>query len=275
METALPPDTTIAFSGGGNMAAALIQGLMRRGVSTHHLRVAEPNGERRRELTALCPGLLPLTDNHTLLQSHIDLLVLAVKPGVVPMVLQEIRQSLQPQTVVLSIAAGVTLAQMGALLPEGQPLLRAMPNTPALVGAGITGLVAAATVTAPQIALAKSVLDACGETLILGQESLLDAVTALSGSGPAYVFLMAEALSDGGVACGLPRNVADRLAIQTLLGSARLMDESGKHPGELKNQVTSPGGTTIAGLLRLEQAGVRGALMEAVMAAWKRAGELR
>ncbi len=159
-------------------------------------------------------------------------------------------------------------------LPVNHPLVRSMPNTPALIGAGVTAFCASSAVGDDHRQMAKALLEAVGEAYEVADEALLDGVTALSGSGPAYVYLIAEALSDGGVNCGLPRDLADRLAIQTLIGSARLMAESGQHPGVLKYQVTSPGGTTIAALSELEKAGVRSGLIEAVRAAWTRSKEL-
>lgn len=263
---------TIAFLGGGNMAEAMVGGLLGAGVPASALRVAEPNPQRRQEL-AQRHGLNPLEQNGEACRGA-DLVVVAVKPPVVTAALRESLPGIAPTATILSIAAGIPLAALAGALPPGQPLVRAMPNTPALVGAGITALCPAPGTGGAQLELAEAVMGAVGEVLVVADEGLLDAVTALSGSGPAYVFLMAEALSDGGVACGLPRPLADRLAIHTLLGSARLLEQSGQHPGVLKNQVTSPGGTTIAGVRALEQAGVRAGLMAAVEAAWRRSREL-
>ncbi|MBF0428308.1 MAG: pyrroline-5-carboxylate reductase [Magnetococcales bacterium] len=262
----------IAFLGGGAMAGAMIHGLLQAGLPIDCLRVAEP-GESQRQTLMRQYGIVAVAANPEALQGA-DVVILAVKPGVVARVLDEISPLLGPEVLVISIAAGITLSALASRLPSGQPLVRVMPNTPALVGAGISALLPAPETTAEKRLLAREIMMAVGLVEEIDNEALMDGITALSGSGPAYVYLMAEALSDGGVACGLPRPLADRLAQRTLLGSAKLMEESGLHPGVLKNQVTSPGGTTIAGLEPLERNGVRGALMAAVMAAWRRSKEL-
>jgi pyrroline-5-carboxylate reductase len=174
---------------------------------------------------------------------------------------------------VLSIAAGVTLATLEAALPDGTAVVRAMPNTPALVGAGASAIAAGAAATDDDMAWAEGVLGAVGEVVRV-PEAQLDAVTGLSGSGPAYVFLLAEALIDGGVLAGLPRPTSRALAVQTLLGAARLLAETGETPEALRAQVTSPGGTTAAGLRALEAGGVRSAVLDAVVAATERSRQL-
>ncbi|OSM00456.1 pyrroline-5-carboxylate reductase [Magnetofaba australis] len=262
----------IAFIGGGNMATAIIQGLITSGAQPDRILVAEPLKQKRQELTNQF-GVLPFPDASTAV-CDAGVVILAVKPAIVETVLSQIADTLLPNAVVISIAAGVTIDAMMSLLSASQPVVRVMPNTPALVAAGMSVLCPAPHTTDAQLALATRILDAVGQTATVRDESLLDAVTGLSGSGPAYVFLIAEALSDAGVSCGLPRPLADQLAIQTLLGSSQLMSQTGEHPAVLKSQVTSPGGTTIAGVMTLEQSGVRGALMQAVQAAWKRSQEL-
>ncbi|MBF0369929.1 MAG: pyrroline-5-carboxylate reductase [Magnetococcales bacterium] len=269
----MPSTTTIAFLGGGNMATALIKGLLNAGVPESTLRVAEPNPERR-ELLARDYSVSVFGDSSSAVVGA-EVVVIAVKPGVVPGVLDEIRTAMSPQTLVISIAAGVSMGSLVAGLLHTQPIIRVMPNTPALIGAGVSVFFSGPGVSAEKEAQARWLLEAVGEVARIDDEKLMDGVTALSGSGPAYVYLLAEALSDGGVACGLPRDLADRLAVGTLMGSAKLIAETGRHPGELKNQVTSPGGTTIAGLAKLEQAGVRGAMIGAVMAAWERSRALK
>ena len=265
-------ETTITFIGGGNMAAAMIQGLLTAGSPPTHLRVSEPS-QTRRDLLAERYAITVVADNKIALQgAHV--VIIAVKPGLVDSVLKEIASALHSDLLVLSIAAGVSLATLQKLLPLGQPLVRVMPNTPALIGAGISALLPLPTLSEHNRRLAHQIMAVAGDVVELTDESMMDAVTALSGSGPAYLFLIAEALSDGGVACGLPRAMADQLTIKTLIGAARLIDESGSHPAVLKNQVTSPGGTTLAGLQVLELAGVRGTLMTAVRAAWNRSREL-
>lgn len=262
----------ITFIGGGNMAAALVKGLLAYGVEAGNVRICEPNPERQAQLVAQFG--VRVVGNSAGVVAESDVLILAVKPGVVPLVLPEIAPSLPPDTLVLSIAAGVTMATMTAQLASGQSVVRVMPNTPALIGAGISVLFGCDGIAAEKMELAKQVMAAVGDVDTVADEALIDGVTALSGSGPAYVYLIAEALSDGGVACGLPRPLADKLAVKTLIGAGRLLDESGEHPGVLKNQVTSPGGTTIAALAELERSGVRSALMSAVGAAWQRSKEL-
>ncbi|MBF0107974.1 MAG: pyrroline-5-carboxylate reductase [Magnetococcales bacterium] len=264
-------ETNLAIIGGGNMATALIQGLIRSGMPADAIRVSEPDPERRRILASL--GVTSSNDNATLVRES-SLVVIAVKPKVVPSVLREIAPCLEKEALVVSIAAGITCATLSASLPPGQPVLRAMPNTPALIGEGVTVVCPTSHVGSLRIQQAETLLQTVGVVRMVHDESLIDGVTALSGSGPAYVYLILEALSDGGVACGLPRDLADLLAVQTLKGSAALVQETGLHPGVLKNQVTSPGGTTIAALRILEEAGLRGILMRAVAAAWQRSREL-
>ncbi|MBF0184130.1 MAG: pyrroline-5-carboxylate reductase [Magnetococcales bacterium] len=263
----------IGFIGGGNMAAAMIQGLLKAGVAARQIVVSEPDDGRQQWLQTQY-GVGVSGSNSVVVQSGAEVVILAVKPGKVSSVLQALQADWQTGQLLISIAAGVALAQLQALLPAGQPVVRVMPNTPALIGEGIAALYAAPSLSVAQRQTARALLEVSGEVVEIEDEGWMDGVTALSGSGPAYVYLIAEALSDGGVACGLPRPLADRLAIRTLIGSARLLDASGSHPGVLKNQVTSPGGTTIAGLIRLETAGVRGALIEAVQAAWQRSRTL-
>ena len=203
-----------------------------------------------------------------------DLLVLAVKPQSMAALLAEIRPIVTARHLIVSIAAGITLRQLADGLGPDRRLVRVMPNTPCLVGASAVGLCAPATGATPEdVALVDRLLNAVGRAFRL-PEHLLDAVTGLSGSGPAFVYVIIEALSDGGVRVGLPRDVATALAAQTVLGSAKMVLETGLHPGVLKDKVTSPGGTTIAGLHALERGGLRAALIDAVEAATRRATEL-
>jgi pyrroline-5-carboxylate reductase len=202
-----------------------------------------------------------------------DVIVLAVKPQSMPAVLQELKPLLGGEHLVISIAAGVTLASLTAALGQERRLVRVMPNTPSLVGKGASGFALGGAATADDGALVEKLLSTVGIAVQL-PERLLDAVTGLSGSGPAYAFQMIEALSDGGVCVGLPRDVATRLAAQTLLGAAEMVLATGQHPAALKDAVASPGGTTIAGLHALEQSGVRAALINAVVAATERSQEL-
>jgi len=201
-----------------------------------------------------------------------ELLLLAIKPQIFSQVTQQILGSLNPSVVIVSILAGISLPQLEAAFPS-HAVIRAMPNTPAQVGAGITAIARGTHVNDDQFNLAKKVLSAVGSVVEV-PESMMDAVTGLSGSGPGYIALVVEALADGGVASGLPRAIAMQLAIDTVLGTAKLLKESKLHPGELKDRVTSPGGTTIAGVAMLEERGLRSALIEAVKAATARSKEL-
>lgn len=202
-----------------------------------------------------------------------DEVVLAVKPQVLPAVLAEISGALKPSTLVISIAAGVTLNRLEQGLAGHKKLVRAMPNTPALVGEGATAVARGRGVSDSEFEAALRLFAVTGSVVAV-EERLMDAVTGLSGSGPAFAFVAIEALSDAGVRVGLPRDVATKLAAQTLLGAAKLLLETGEHPGKLKDMVTSPGGTSIAGVAALEREGLRNALIAAVEAATARSKEL-
>jgi pyrroline-5-carboxylate reductase len=204
---------------------------------------------------------------------HSEVIVLAVKPQSMAAVLAELRKAVTPSHLVISIAAGITIDSIVAGLGQHARVVRVMPNTPALIGEGISAFALGSGARAEDAALVEDLLGSVGHSVKVG-EAMLDAVTGLSGSGPAFVYLMIEALSDGGVRAGLPRDIASLLAVQTVVGAARMVHESGEHPGALKDQVASPGGTTIAGLHALEKAGVRGAFIDAVMAATNRSAEL-
>jgi pyrroline-5-carboxylate reductase len=261
----------VGFLGAGRMATALAKGWLRAGfIQADSCRASDPSASARQAFTAEtnCPAV---TDNVEVAAAS-DLLVLAVKPQSMPALLQEISSHVKNRLIV-SIAAGITLRQLSAGLGPDCRLIRVMPNTPCLIGASASGYSPGNNATAEDIALVDRLLNAVGVAFRL-PEHLLDAVTGLSGSGPAFVYLMIEALSDGGVRVGLPRDVATALAAQTVLGAAKMVLETQSHPGVLKDMVASPGGTTIAGLHALERAGVRGALMDAVEAATRRAVEL-
>jgi pyrroline-5-carboxylate reductase len=202
-----------------------------------------------------------------------DTLVLAVKPQVMAAVLAEVKPHIAARHVVVSIAAGVTLKTLADGLGDKTRLVRVMPNTPCLVGASAAGFAPGSTATPEDVVLVGRLFGAVGKAFAV-PEPLLDAVTGLSGSGPAFVYVMIEALADGGVRVGLPRDVAQALAAQTVLGAAKMVLETGQHPAALKDAVASPGGTTIAGLHALERAGLRAALMDAVEAATRRSLEL-
>ena len=229
--------------------------------------VSDPMPERRSFLTEKYG--VQVTPNN-LVAAEAEIMLLAIKPQ--SLNAAAIGLANAPADCIVSILAGVTLAQLEVLFPS-KSIVRAMPNTPAQVGAGVTAIAANALVTATQLEAVRKVFEAIG-TVVEVAESLMNAVTGLSGSGPAYVALMIESMADGGVAAGLPRAIALQLATQTVLGTAQLISETKLHPAQLKDQVTSPAGTTIAAIAQLEKSGFRSAMIEAVLAATRRADEL-
>ena len=248
------------------MATALAKGFVQAKVAPARQIMASDVAEAAREAFAKAiPGVRVAASNFEVMKEA-SVLVLAVKPDQVEGVLKEVRPLFTDDHLLISIAAGVSLTRLQAALGENARIARVMPNTPALVGAAACGFALGKAATREDGQLVHHLLSAVG-TAYQVKESLLDAVTGLSGSGPAYVFLMIEALSDGGVAAGLPRDVATKLAAQTLLGSAKMVLDTGLHPGALKDMVTSPGGTTIEGIHELEKGGLRAALINAVRAA--------
>ncbi len=265
-------DLTIGFLGAGKMASALAKGFVRASLVTPGRVLASDVIEMAREAFGRDVGARVSSSNVDVVKG-MTVLVLAVKPDQVAGVLAEIAPHFTKQHLLISIAAGVTLARIESALPDSARVIRVMPNTPALVGASASAFAAGSHATAEDAALALKLFSAVGAALQV-KESLLDAVTGLSGSGPAYVCLVLEALSDGGVAAGLPRDVATKLAVQTLLGTAKMVLETGQHPAALRDAVTSPGGTTIEGLHELERAGVRGAFINAVRAASEKSRKL-
>ena len=261
----------IGFIGGGNMAEALIKGLHAGGFPTADITVAEPVADRRDYLNERY-GVVVTEDNLTV-GYDCDAIILAIKPQVASRVLTDLSGALTAGKRLISIMAGVTTAAIEAAIPAGVRVVRVMPNTPALVLEGATAIAAGGTADHEDLALARRIFELVGKTCQV-EERLMDAVTGLSGSGPAYAFIMIDALSDGGVLMGLPRDVALKLAAQTILGAAKLYLDSLKHPGELRDMVTSPGGTTIAGIHALEKYGLRSSLIHAVEAATLRPKEL-
>jgi pyrroline-5-carboxylate reductase len=254
------------------MAAALIKGLLHAQVMpAERIMASDVKGERLDQLHA-AHGIRITTDNHALLRES-DVVVLSVKPQVIDKVLTEVGADVRADQLVVSVAAGVPIESLEGRLPRGSRVVRAMPNTPATVQAGATAIAGGAHAREDDMRIARELFEAVGRVAVL-DESLLDAVTGLSGSGPAYVMLIIEALADGGVKVGLHRDTALLLAAQTVFGSARLLLETGEHPGRLKDMVTSPGGTAIAGLHTLESGALRKTLIDAVEAATKRAAEL-
>jgi pyrroline-5-carboxylate reductase len=268
----MPLGKTIAFLGAGNMAEALVKGLLRAGVAEPREILCSDRSEERGVVLVQRYGVRFTRSNREAVEAA-DLVVLSVKPQVMNKLLVEIAPALNERKLVISIAAGVPIAAIERKVGHGVRIVRTMPNTPALVGAGATALAGGEHATDDDLRQARALFDAIGKTVLL-DEPLLDAVTGLSGSGPAYIFLIIEALSDAGVKVGLPRATALELAAQTVLGSAKLLIDTGEHPGRLKDQVTSPGGTAIAGLHTLEAGGLRTTLMNAVESATRRSKEL-
>lgn len=261
----------IGFIGGGNMAEAIIKGLLAGGVPSGNITVAEPVDQRKTYLTERYR--IETTGNNGDAALFGDIVILAVKPQTCLEALQALEKKATEGKLFISIMAGVPTKTIEAELSEGARVIRVMPNTPALVLEAASAISSGAHATAEDISLALEIFSLLG-TASSVPEKLLDAVTGLSGSGPAYVFTFIEALSDAGVKNGLPRDVATRLAAQTVYGSAKMVLETGEHTAVLKEKVTSPGGTTIAGLHVLEKDGFRGTVMTAVDAATSRSTEL-
>lgn len=261
----------LGIIGGGAMGEAFAGGVISSGwLKPTDITIADIDESRQKRLREQL-GVNVASDN-VLTATNADIVLLAVKPSVVPTVLDAIGEYLRSQ-LVISIAAGVSLDAMQSRLKDNIGVIRAMPNTPSRIGAGAIGFSAGRAVTPQQIDLAVKLFESVGICIEV-PERLIDAVTGLSGSGPAYVYLMIEAMSDAGVRAGLTRPDALKLAAQTVYGAAKMVIDHNEHPAVLKDQVTSPGGTTIAGVAALEKAGFRSAIMEAVKAAAKRSAEL-
>jgi pyrroline-5-carboxylate reductase len=265
-------DTGVAFIGGGQMALALAEGFCRAGlVAAQQITIYDPSDVARERLAARVPGVrFAATGPEAAAAAPI--VFLAVKPQQAAVACREIAASLSSGAVVVSIVAGLPMAKLATLLGTNR-IVRVMPNTPCLVGKGVSVVCRAADVSAETGRRVVDLLGAVGHVHEV-DEGLLDAVTGLSGSGPGFVALLVEALSDGGVKAGLPRPLAMALAVETFAGTAALLEQTGEHPAQIKDRVSSPGGTTIAGLAVLEQRGVRGAVIDAVVAAASRAREL-
>ncbi len=268
----MPPKLNLGFVGSGKMATALARGFVRADLVQPGQILGSDAVEAARTTFGREVGARTTAFNPDV-PKFASVFLLAVKPAQVPAVLKELRGYVNERHLVISIAAGVPLARLEEALETGARVVRVMPNTPALVGASASAYALGRAATAEDGELVRRLLSAVGLALEV-PEPLLDAVTGLSGSGPAYLYLVIEALTDGGVAAGLPRDIALQLAAQTVLGAARMVLESGLHPAALKDMVTSPGGTTIEGIHALEKAGVRGAMMDAVRAAADKARKL-
>jgi len=262
----------IGMLGAGNMAGALIRGLLAsKSVTAEQIVASDVRADHLKELETKY-GIKTFSDNRQLAAVS-NLVVLAVKPQVIDRVLDQMADAFAPDTLLVSIAAGVPIRSLEARLPSHVRVVRAMPNTAAIALAGATGIAAGSRATQQDIDVTQALFAAIGRSVVL-DETLIDAVTGLSGSGPAYIMVIIEALADGGVKVGLHRDTALLLAAQTVYGSAKLLLETGEHPGRLKDMVTSPGGTAIAGLHTLETGGIRRTLIDAVESATKRAVEL-
>jgi pyrroline-5-carboxylate reductase len=264
-------DKKLGFIGVGNMGEALLKGLLStRAANPGQVFVSARRPERVQELQKTY-GIKGGSNAEVARQSEV--IVLAVKPQILDQVLRDISADVSREKLIISVAAGVPIAAIERRLHPPMRVIRAMPNTPATVGAAATALARGEHATDADLTTAQTIFDSVGLTVVL-DEAQLDAVTGLSGSGPAYLFLIIEALADAGVKVGLSRRASMQLAAQTVLGSAKLLIESGQHPGMLKDGVTSPGGTAIAGLHTLEAGGLRNVLMNAVEAATRRSREL-
>lgn len=263
----------IGFIGAGNMASALIKGFLRAGtVKPEDLWVSDPVEAQVRRMKRL--HKIDTTRDNLALVRGSQTIILAVKPQTMAQVLEEIRAEAGPKKVFISIAAGFPTRRIEAGLGGHARVVRVMPNTPVLVGKGVSVAVAGSKATPADLKATLKLFKAVGEAVSITGEDLLDAVTALSGSGPAFVYLFAECLIEGGVRGGLPQNLATQLAYHTLVGAAAMLTESGMPVRELRDMVTSPGGTTMAGLAMLDQKGFRDAVITAVESATRRAREL-
>ncbi|MEB0044039.1 MULTISPECIES: pyrroline-5-carboxylate reductase [unclassified Pseudomonas] len=263
--------TRIAFIGAGNMAASLIGGLRAKGLDAAQIRASDPGAETRARVNAE-HGIDVFADNADAILDA-DVVVLAVKPQAMKAVCEAIRPSLKPNQLVVSIAAGITCASLNNWL-GAQPIVRCMPNTPALLRQGVSGLFATAHVSAEQRQQAQDLLSAVGVALWLNEEQQLDAVTAVSGSGPAYFFLLIEAMTAAGVKLGLPADIAAQLTLQTALGAAHMAVASDVDAAELRHRVTSPAGTTEAAIKSFQAGGFEALVEKALTAAAHRSAEM-
>jgi len=265
-------DQKIAFLGGGNMAEALIKGMLAAGIAKpDRILVSDVSTERLEHLNKTYRIVVQRSNKDAAAQA--DIILLCVKPQIIDVVLSKIEPVADKEKLVISIAAGVTIARIETMLTKKPRVIRVMPNTPALVLSGAAALSSGSISTASDMMIAQQIFGAVGRAVVV-EEKLMDAVTGLSGSGPAYVFTIIEALTDAGVKAGLPRPLALELSAQTVYGAAKMVLETHEHPGKLRDMVTSPGGTTIEGLHMLEKGKLRATLINAVEAATARSKEL-
>ncbi len=263
----------IAFVGTGQMATALAAGFVRNLLRPDQISGCDPYEPARRKFLESVGSTAAVSADLKSALHGASVIVLAVKPQIMAEALREVSGAMTGSPLVISVAAGIPITRLAAGLPDGTRIIRVMPNTPCLIGKGASGVSTGPTVTADDVKLATTLLETVGLVEIV-PEHLLDAVTGLSGSGPAYIFQLIEALSDGGVKMGLPRTTATRLAAQTVAGAAEMVLATGQHPASLKDAVTSPGGTTIAGIHALESGGFRAAIINAVEASAVRSKQL-
>ena len=262
--------TMIAVIGAGKMGEALVSGLLKAGISPDDLLITERYEERANELSARY-GVKSVTNAEAARQA--DTIVIAVKPQDMDVLLAELAPLVTPDRLIVTIAAGITTSAIERRLVDGVPVVRVMPNTPALVGEAMSAVAAGAHASSEHLERAEELFRPVGKVVRV-PESQLDAVTALSGSGPAYVFYLVEAMTDAGILLGLPRAMAHELIVQTVFGAAVMLRETGEHPVALREAVTSPAGTTIAAIRELENHGVRAAFLSALEAARDRSREL-
>ncbi len=272
LQPPLMPGLKVAVLGAGKMGGILLQGFLKNNLLGPDQVVATVQHADRAMALSAQFGMTVTTDNLEA-AAWADVVLLGVKPVQVPVLIAEIRPALTPAKVVLSFAASVTTASIEQAAACDLPVIRAMPNTPAMISAGVTALCAGRFASAQQMAVAQRIFSTVGRTVVV-DEKHMDAVTGLSGSGPAFLYIVIEALAEAGVNVGLPRDVATLLAAQTTLGSARMVLETGYHPALLKDQVTTPAGCTVDGILELEEGGLRVTLIKAVKRATARAKEL-
>jgi pyrroline-5-carboxylate reductase len=272
LDVAMLSGKRISFIGAGNIAEALVKGLVASGKVARQDLVLSARRPERAEQVAGRYGVRAATDNESCVRGA-SIVVIAVKPQVLAQVVSAAAGAISPEALVISVAAGVTTSALERLLKPPARVIRSMPNAAAMVGQSATAISPGSLASAADLDVARTIFEAVGRVVVV-DEVHLNAVTGLSGSGPAYIFLIIEALADAGVKVGLSREVALELAAQTLLGSATMLLETGEHPGRLKDQITSPGGTAIAGLHTLEAGGLRTTLMNAVEVATRRAQEL-
>ncbi len=266
-------DKRLGFIGAGAMAEALIKGILQsKMIAAERIYISDLREERLEELEREYK-IKAVQDNKELVSAS-DIIILAVKPKVISIVLEEVANLINPKQQLVSIAAGITSDVIESYFNSKVAVIRLMPNTPALIGAGAIAYSLGSYATSAEDELIEEIFSTVGSVTKV-EEDLMDGVTALSGSGPAYIYLIIEALADAGVNVGLSRNTAMTLAVQTILGATKMVEELGEHPAKLKNRVTSPGGTTITGLKVLEEAGVRSAFYQAIEAATAKSKELR